>query len=94
MSKSERSFRKTFVNILISVFIQRDENGKSREKKFMRLVTCIDIVLVAIFMLCIAMILFVPLNNDTALFFIFVRDIINAFLAPSLLVNIFLLFAA
>lgn len=92
MSKSKNNFKEAFFNILVSIFVQRDENKKSKINKFMRFVTWVDIILVAMLMMCVIVILFLPFNNNTVSLFIYTRDVIDVFLVPSLLVNIFLLF--
>lgn len=92
MSKSKKNFKEALFNILISVFVQRDEDKKSKVNKFMRFVTWVDIILVAMLMMCVIVILFLPFNNNTVSLFIYTRDVIDVFLIPSLLVNIFLLF--
>lgn len=92
MSKSKKNFKEAFFNILVSVFVQRDEDKKSKVNKFMRFVTWVDIILVAMLMMCVIVILFLPFNNNTVSLFIYTRDLIDVFLVPSLLVNIFLLF--
>lgn len=92
MSKSKKNFKEAFFNILVSIFVQRDEDKKSKVNKFMRFVTWVDIILVAMLMMCVIVILFLPFNNNTVSLFIYTRDVIDVFLVPSLLVNIFLLF--
>ena len=92
MSKSKKNFKEAFFNILVSIFVQRDEDKKSKVNKFMRFVTWVDIILVAMLMMCVIVILFLPFNNNTVSLFIYTRDVIDVFLVPSLFVNIFLLF--
>ncbi len=92
MSKSKKIFKEAFLNILVSVFVQRDEDKKSKVNKFMRFVTWVDIIFVAMLMMCVIVILFLPFNNNTVSLFIYTRDVIDVFLIPSLLVNMFLLF--
>ena len=92
MSKSKNNFKEAFFNILVSIFVQRDENKKSKINKFMRFVTWVDIILVAMLMMCVIVILFLPFNNNTVSLFIYTRDVIDVFLVPSLRVKIFLLF--
>lgn len=92
MSKSKKNFKEAFLNILVSVFVQRDEDKKSKVNKFMRFVTWVDIIFVAMLMMCVIVILFLPFNNNTVSLFIYTRDVIDVFLIPSLLVNMFLLF--